>query len=101
MKVGDRLFRLKCLVLSSRIYFLVEDKEGPVVNCEKNLRKRQGRGAGGRVGYSWKNIYQEWNRLITAFRNGDLDEPLLQRNQFSNSKRLLFLTVRFLPLSSK
>ena len=46
-KVGDRLFHLKCLVLSSCIYFLVEDKEGSAVSCEKNLRKRQGRGAGG------------------------------------------------------
>ena len=58
-KVGDRLFHLKCLVLSSCIYFLVEDKEGSAVSCEKNLRKRQGRGAGGKVGYRWKNMYQE------------------------------------------
>ena len=38
-KVGDRLFYLKCSVLSSCIYFLVEDKEGLSVNGEKNLRK--------------------------------------------------------------
>ena len=46
-KVGDRLFYFKSLVLSSCIYFRVEDNEGPAVNCEKNLRKRQGRGVGG------------------------------------------------------
>ena len=39
-RVDDRLFYLKSLALSSCIYFLVEDKEGPAVNCEKNLRKR-------------------------------------------------------------
>ena len=31
-KVSDHLFYLKSLVLSSCIYFLVEDKEGPAVN---------------------------------------------------------------------
>ena len=46
-KVCGRLFYLKSLVLSSCIYFLVEDKEGPAVNCEKNLRKRQRRRRGG------------------------------------------------------
>ena len=46
-KVGDRLFYFKSLVLSSCIYFRVEDNEGPAVNCKKNLRKRQGRGVGG------------------------------------------------------
>ena len=45
-KVGDRLFNFKSLVLSSCIYFLVDDKEGSAVNWEKNLRKRQGMGAG-------------------------------------------------------
>ena len=35
---------------------------------------------GGKVGHRWKNMYQEENRLIAAFRTGDLDEPLLQRN---------------------
>ena len=39
-KVGDRLFYFKSIVLSSCIYFLVEDKDGPAVNYEKNLRKR-------------------------------------------------------------
>ena len=39
-KVGDRLFYFKSMVLSSCIYFLVEDKDGPAVNYEKNLRKR-------------------------------------------------------------
>ena len=39
-RVDDRLFYLESLALSSCIYFLVEDKEGPAVNCEKNLRKR-------------------------------------------------------------
>ena len=38
-KVGDRLFYFKSMVLSSCIYFLVEDKDGPAVNYEKNLRK--------------------------------------------------------------
>ena len=39
-RVDDRLFYLESLALSSCIYFLVEDKEVPAVNCEKNLRKR-------------------------------------------------------------
>ena len=46
---------------------------------------------GGRVDYR-KNIYQEGNSLIAAFRNGDLDEPLLQPNPAGNSTQLLFLT---------
>ena len=45
-KVGDRLFYFKSLVLSSCIYFLFKDKEVSAVNWEKNLRKRQGMGAG-------------------------------------------------------
>ena len=51
--------------------------------------------------FRWKNIYQEGNSLIATSRNGDFDEPLLQRGPANNSTRLLFLTVRHLPLSSK
>ena len=41
---------LKSFVLSSCIYFLVEDKEGPAVNCEKNLTPNaRGGGQGGDV----------------------------------------------------
>ena len=73
-KVGDRLFYFKSLVLSSCIYFRVEDNEGSAVNCEKNLRKRQGRGAGGMLVRGGKTNLR-WNSLIAAFRNGDLGEP--------------------------
>ena len=55
-KVGERLFNLNCFKLSSCIYFLVEDKEGSAVNCEKNLRKRQGRGAGGMLATGGKTF---------------------------------------------
>ena len=58
-KFGDRLFHLKCLVLSTCIYFLVEDKEGSAVSCEKNLRKRQGRGVGGMLATGGKTFIEK------------------------------------------
>ena len=58
-KVSGRLFFLKSLVLSSFIYFLVEDKEGPAVNCEKNLRKRQRRRRGGN---GWLQVKKHLSR---------------------------------------
>ena len=100
-KVDDRLFYFKSLALSSYIYFLVEDKEGPAVKlCEKpGQTSGEGEGGGGGVGNRWKNIYQEGNSLIAASCNRDHGEPLLQLNPASNSASSLSLTLRHLPLS--
>ena len=96
-KVDNRLFYFKSLALSSYIYFLVEDKEGPAVKLWE--KTGQTSGEGGRGGNRWKNIYQEGNSLTAASRNGNLSEPLLQRNPACNSTRSLSLTLRQLPLS--
>ena len=56
-KVDNRLFYFKSLALSSYIYFLVEDKEGPAVKLwEKNWANVRGRGEG------WKQMEKHLSR---------------------------------------
>ena len=61
-KVDDQLFYLKSLTVSSCIYFPVVDKEGPAVNCEKNLRKRKGKLGGGGRGEGWQEMKKRLSR---------------------------------------
>ena len=56
-------------------------------------------GGGGLVTIGRKGVYPFI--LIAASRDGERDEPSLQCNPASSSKRLPFLTVRLLSLSSK
>ena len=59
-------------------------------------------GGGGGVGNDRsKGVYPEEDILIAASRDGERDEPSLQCNPTSSSKRLPFLTVRLLSLSLK
>ena len=101
MKVGDGDFSpLSCTFF----YFFVEDEERAAVNYERKLGKEaleevRVEGGGGWVTIGRKGVYPFI--LIAASRDGERDEPSLQCNPASSSKRLPFLTVRLLSLSSK
>ena len=75
------------------------------MNYDRKLGKealREVRGEGGGVGNDRsKGVYPEEDILIAASSDGERDEPSLQCNPASSSKRLPFLTVRLLSLSSK
>ena len=62
---------------------------------------RRGAGGGGVGNDRSKGVYPEEDILIAASSDGERDEPSLQCNPASSSKRLPFLTVRLLSLSSK
>ena len=66
------------------------------------MRLGEVRVEGGGVGNDRsKGVYPEEDILIAASRDGERDEPSLQCNPASSSKRLPFLTVRLLSLSLK
>ena len=74
------------------------------MNYERKLGKealREVRGEGGVGNDRSKGVYPEEDILIAASSDGERDEPSLQCNPASSSKRLPFLTVRLLSLSSK
>ena len=75
------------------------------MNYERKLGKEalgEERVEGGGVGNDRsKGVYPEEDILIAASSDGERDEPSLQCNPASSSKRLPFLTVRLLSLSSK
>ena len=102
MKVGDGDFST---LLLHFFYFFVEDEERAAVNYERKLGKEalgEVRVEGGGLGNDRsKGVYPEEDVLIAASRDGERDEPSLQCNPASSSKRLPFLTVRLLSLSSK
>ena len=65
------------------------------------LREVRGEGGGGVGNDRSKGVYPEEDILIAAASDGERDEPSLQCNPASSSKRLPFMTVRLLSLSSK
>ena len=76
------------------------------VNYERKLGKEASRELGGERGGGVgndrsKGVYPEEDILIAASSDGERDEPSLQCNPASSSRRLPFLTVRLLSLSSK
>ena len=74
------------------------------MNYERKLGKEASRELGGERGVGndrSKGVYPEEDILIAASRDGERDEPSLQCNPASSSKRLPFLTVRLLSLSLK
>ena len=76
------------------------------MNYERKLGKEalgevRVEGGGGVGNDRSKGVYPEEDILIAASRDGERDEPSLQCNPASSSKRLPFLAVRLLSLSSK
>ena len=77
------------------------------MNYERKLGKEASRELGGEWGGGGvgndrsKGVYPEEDIIIAASSDGERDEPSLQCNPASSSKRLPFLTVRLLSLSSK